>query len=491
MPDVPKTSICTIMKKSWIGLLLVLPLFSACKKKSTEIETVEHRIGWLTGLEGIQAGAILVPENHAAPEGNKITITYAIIKARDTTSSHYPVVFFSGGPGGKSIDEGMTEYIMQDPLGEDRDIILFDQRGIGYSSALPDMSLAAFDIMVADADEDEELALTRKMIGEYKIKCEEAGINTEFYNTLQNAQDVGLLFEHLGYDKYNLLGGSYGTRIARMVQDLFPEYIHSSVLDSPSPLSGDFLIDRFESYSLALSRIFEYCEQDPDCGQQYPDLRNDYYKAFDTLSEQPLQVNFNDTTTVHINAQDGIYLLRRLLYQPDARQTAPQLIREFNNGGGPLVERVLKFKYELSNALNLSMLLSVERFEQFNPLNTPDEIEKQYQKYPLLPVRLGFFDAFYQAGKSWHDASMPLDERKFKESDVPTLIFVNQYDPVTPPINGRLFMETLNNGHLLILDEGGHGGGNQECKDSVINAFISDPAKELDISCLNLYKMPE
>jgi len=171
----------------------------------------------------------------------------------------------------------LVDFLKQDPINEERDIILFDQRGIGYSSDLPDMSLDAFDVMAKNADATEELVLIQEMIDRYQKKCAEEGIQTRYYNTHQNARDVGLLFKHLGYEKYNLLGGSYGTRVARVVQDMFPEYIHTSLLDSPSPLSGDFLKDRLKSYSLALSRIFEYCEQNPNCNGQYPNLEEEYF----------------------------------------------------------------------------------------------------------------------------------------------------------------------------------------------------------------------
>ena len=376
----------------------------------------------------------------------------------------------------------------EDPLLEERDIIIFDQRGIGYSSGLPDMSMDAFDIMAKNADEAEELKLTQEMITEYQNKCEELNIQTEYYNTYQNAMDVGILFQHLGYEKYNLLGGSYGTRIARMVQDLFPEYIHASVLDSPSPMSGDFLIDRLHSFSLALSRIFDYCASNPECQSTYPELEKDYFEAIDKLEENPLAVNLNDSTIVHINAQDGVYLIRRLLYQSDAREKAPELIRAFKDGEGEIMQQVLQFEYMLSGFLNLSMLLSVEKYEQFDMANNAEQIENYYRQYPLLPVKLGFFDAFYQAGMLWHPGYLPLDERMFQKSDIPSLIFVNQYDPVTPPENGDLFLKDLSKGQLLVLDEGGHGGGNEECKDQVINAFLNDPEAALDTSCLNIYK---
>ena len=217
-------------------------------------------------------------------------------------------------------------------------------------------------------------------------------------------------------------------------------------------------------------------------------LKQDYFKAISALEKNPLEVYMNDSLKVTINAQDGVYLLRRLLYQDNSREKAPELIKAYLNGGGKVINEVLNFESQLTEGLNLSMLLSVEKFENFNPANTPQVIEEIYKKYPLIPVKMGFFDAFYQAGMDWHGASLPMEERKFQDSDIPTLVFVNRFDPVTPPKNGHIFKKNLSNGTLFILDEGGHGGGNQKCKDKVISDFMNNPKGKLDISCLNLYK---
>jgi pimeloyl-ACP methyl ester carboxylesterase len=479
------------MKYLLYFLAIVLIGCSAPGKTVEKVPVVvqaDHAIKWLPEREDVQAGAILVPENHDEPYGKRISITYIVLKAKDTSSIAYPLIRFSGGPGGNSLRQGAINFLLTQPAREDRDIILFDQRGIGYSSALPNMSEGTFDIMTRDANEEEELALMKVLVTTYQKKCEEQNIGLAYYNSIQSAKDVGLLFRHLGYEKYNLMGGSYGTRLGRVVQDMFPEYVHSAVFDSPAPLSGDFLFNRLASYSLALGRIFDYCQNDPNCKKQYPELKDDYFRAIAVLGENPLEVTINDTLKVVINAQDGLYLLRRLLYMNNSRELAPKLIEAYLEGGGSVINQVLRYEYQLINGLNTSMLLSVEKFENFNPANNTQEINERYNEYPLIPTKMGFFDAFYRAGMNWHSASLPMKERKFKDSDIPTLIFVNQFDPVTPPRNGYLFMENLSTGKLLILDEGGHGGGNPQCKAKVINDFMNDPAAILDASCLNIYQ---
>lgn len=443
---------------------------------------------WMDSLQHARWGSLSVPENHDDPQGQHIQIAYVVVKAQDSTRQRYPMIFFAGGPGGTLLDPGLVWFLQSHPLSAERDIILFDQRGIGYSSPLPDMSIASFNILAQNADAEKELELTRAMIEDYRQRCQAAGIHPEYYNSFQNARDVGMLFEQLGYEKYNLFGGSYGTRLGRVVQDLFPAFVNSSVLDSPAPMNTDFLISRLDSYSLALERILEYCASQADCHAAYPHLKDDYFKALKRLKREPLEVRFSDSEVFWVNEQDGIYLLRRLLYQDGSRERAPRLIRAFLEGDVEPVKEVLQYEYALTTGLNLSMLLSVERYENFRPENTPSVIEEHYRGRPLLPVPIGFFDAFYRAGQDWHSSSLPVSERSFKPSGVPTLIFANRYDPVTPPEYGYRFMETLSNGQLLILDESGHGAGNQDCKDRVITAFMDNPEAALDSSCLNVFR---
>ena len=443
---------------------------------------------WLLNRERVKAGVLSVPENHDNPNSRKIRIAYAVLERRNKESNAYPIILFSGGPGDSTLVQGMVDFLLEHPFLEDRDFILFDQRGIGYSSGLPDMSMDTFLVMAADADPSRERMLMDSVLSKYKKLSAEHNTDPQFYNTLQNARDVGMLLKHLGYAKYNLYGGSYGTRLGRVVQDYYPQFVHASILDSPSPLTGDFLINRLESYNLALERIFEYCDATPECRQNYPDLQGQYFKAIDRLGKDPIKTRVNDSIDFVINAQDGIYLLRRLLYMGNAREAAPEMIQAFQAGSGEIIQKVLGFEWQITGAVNMSMLLSVERFENFNPANTEAVIEDHYRKYPLIPVTLGYFDAIYQAGQDWHPASMPVNERKFGTSDTPTLIFVNRYDPVTPPRNGRLFMKDLSRGHLLILDEGGHGQGNQQCKEQVMMDFMTRPDTLPDVSCLNLYR---
>lgn len=438
-------------------------------------------------MEGISCGQLEVPENHDDPDGRKIYIAYVVIHSRSTKPAKDPLIFFSGGPGGNTLSRGRLRNWMNSSVRDKRDIILFDQRGIGYSSALEEMGAELFDVMAENLSEEGEQKGVSKVIANTKRKSLEKGVRLEFYNSFQNARDVGQLMDHLGYDSYNLYGVSYGTRLARVVQEIFPDQIRSVTLNSPNPLVGDFLVDRIHSYSLALSRIFEYCESSSSCASEYPNLKQDYLQAIESLKENPMKLTVKGKP-FYVNAQDALYFLRRRLYANDARTAVPRLIQEYKKGKGEFITQIITQESNFfANSYNFAMWISVENQEMYDPKYTTTAVDKVYSELELLPAKLGFFHSIYFGSKDWAQTILTKEEKSFDKSPVPTVITVNHFDPVTPPEFGHIMMESLEKGQLYILDEGGHGGGNSACRTRLMIDFMDNPNRSLDTSCLNIY----
>ena len=86
-----------ILNRTKLLLLILIccsVIFTGCREESNTIATTSHSMDWANGHNNLIPGAILVPENHNEADGRKITITYLVMKARDTTSSYYPIIFF-------------------------------------------------------------------------------------------------------------------------------------------------------------------------------------------------------------------------------------------------------------------------------------------------------------------------------------------------------------------------------------------------------------
>jgi len=477
------------MKMNTILAFLILSLAVGAAFTSGITNTECNFLAKIPDKTGLKCGYLEVPENHDKPDGKKIKIAYAVIKTTSATPAMDPMIFFSGGPGGSSLGAGFIGFMKTSPIGKKRDIILFDQRGINNSSALPDIGKGVFDAMAADTDIAGEGKLIAKTLDEYKKKAESGNIDLENYNTNQNARDVGALMDTLGYKKYNLFGVSYGTRLARTIQDLFPDKIRTVTLDSPNLMTDDFLIDRMRSYSAAADKVIKFCAGDSECRKAFPNLEKDYNDVVKKLEKKAMPVEY-DGSVFYVNSQDAVYFLRRQLYSNNAKKLFPEFVMALKSGNKKVIRTaIVREKGDVTNgSFNSSMFLAVSVFESMDKRNTPKKIDAMYQKLPYFPAQLGFFTNLYIEGMRWHGRMLPINERKFKISTVPTMIFVNQYDPVTPPENGPLFQKKLTKSHLYILDVGGHSGGDFPCKMRVMEQFMDDPDAAPDGSCLKLYK---
>ncbi|HET9056431.1 MAG TPA: alpha/beta fold hydrolase [Chitinophagaceae bacterium] len=467
----------SLLTNGIVAILASFILFSCQQKKETD------KYPFLNNLDSagkIVVGTIEVPENHNRPDEKKIKITYAILKARNSKSNNYPIIHFTGGPGGESLSD-ITRWI-HSPLRNEHDFIIFDQRGIAYSGSIPNISPAVFQILAKNLNSQDELKQMEDSIKYYQQKCIADKINLENYTTPQNAADVGALMSKLGYEKYNLYGESYGTRLARFVMDRFPEKINSVVLDAPAILEENFLSFRITNFNDALEKIFVYCENDSNCHKNYPTLRKDYFDGIKALEQNPIEASIGGQS-FFINPQDAVYLLRYQLYGPDAKTSVPAFIKAIKTRDVKSINSSQQFVTAILSSGNVSMFISTERNEEYDTLKTEKDFDELYAKLPNFPAKLAFFSSIYLASKNWHTKTMSEQEKIYKPSMIPTLIFVNKYDPVTPPKNGFVFKETLQNGKLFVLDLAGHGIGNG-CEIKVIQEFVKNPAGNIDYSCL-------
>ena len=76
-----------------------------------------------------------MPADYDDPAADEIELAVAIFRQSNEGESGTPLVYLDGGPGGNTLktipfafDQGLAA------LAEGRDLIVFDQRGVGYSN---------------------------------------------------------------------------------------------------------------------------------------------------------------------------------------------------------------------------------------------------------------------------------------------------------------------------------------------------------------------
>jgi pimeloyl-ACP methyl ester carboxylesterase len=190
-----------------------------------------------------QWGYVAVPEDHSDPDGPTILLHVAIFKSVNPSEESDAVVYLSGGPGEVAL-EGLqfTFGIVFDEFIQNHDLIVFDQRGTGYSRPAldcPELTEIGEQELDEDLDPEESIAIQLEAFQECRDRLVAEGVNLDVFNSTQSAADVDLLREALGYEEWNIYGISYGTRLAQTVMRDHPDGIRSVILDSPYPLEAN------------------------------------------------------------------------------------------------------------------------------------------------------------------------------------------------------------------------------------------------------------
>lgn len=171
--------------------------------------------GWQGQETDAERGFFEVPEDRRDPNARKIRLSYVRF-ASTAARPGPPIVYLAGGPGGMATRAAAgPRFPIFMALREVADVIAFDQRGTGLSNAIPERPASTRPPPVFT-----EAGLTSHFRTEFQsawVDWTKAGVAMTGYNTEQNADDIEDLRRHLGAEKIDLWGISYGTHLALSV----------------------------------------------------------------------------------------------------------------------------------------------------------------------------------------------------------------------------------------------------------------------------------
>jgi pimeloyl-ACP methyl ester carboxylesterase len=378
-----------------------------------------------------------------------------------------------------------------------RDIILFDQRGVGLSQPAlecPEFIEAVFDLLdepdpnvAAEAQFEALMACRDNLLAE--------GHDLSVFTTAQSAADVNAIREALGYDEVNLYGGSYGSFLAQAVMRDYPDGVRSAVIESVYPLEASLIMDAPQRGAKMSLRLLAACEEDADCNSAYPDIQGVLFDLIEQLNDAPVPVTVTNPldgqSYAAVLSGDDVYsILLSTFYQTPLIPALPQAISDVARGDYALITQLSGARLMLYDLTSRGMMYSVLCAEDLIG-RTPEELLARREELPeqlrgrIDPenaIRYGIFGLC----DNW-----PVEEAdpSIKEplvSDIPTLIIAGEYDAVTPPEYARLVAEGLSNGYLFEIPAAGHGGDTTgDCAASIIAAFFDDPSSAPDGSCID------
>jgi pimeloyl-ACP methyl ester carboxylesterase len=160
------------------------------------------------------------------------TITLAIRRHRAPVGeAHSAIIALAGGPGQPALPFAEEFAELLGPIAATRDLIVFDQRGIGLSAPL---SCHAF----------ERPDLFHSFGAELEACASQLGPTRAYYTTADTVADIEAIREAGGYEKLVLYGTSYGTKVAEQYAQDYPSHVEALVLDSVVPPNGPDPLNR-------------------------------------------------------------------------------------------------------------------------------------------------------------------------------------------------------------------------------------------------------
>ncbi len=451
--------------------------------------------------ETVECGYLLVPEDRSDPNSATLRLAVAIFRHPDGNPEPDPILYLEGGPGFSRLEMmALTFDKLFAPLvAANRDLIVFDQRGVGLSEpALDCPALAELGVELLDNEVDGKVLSEQEiydLVLDTILACAEdlrAVSDLSAYSSVASAADVNDLRQALGYDQVNLWGTSYGTRLALEVMRSFPEGLRSVVLDSTYPPDADLYVEAPANADRAFDLLFESCAADEACNAAYPDLRTVFFDTVDRLNEtlatfqvtDPLARETYDTVT---DGDSLVGILFQFLYETDVIPSLPKIIYDASQDKFDLVALILGSLIAVRDALSDGMQFSVQCHEEV-AFSSPEQFEAALADYPELA---GFFEnskvglMSYEACAGWDAGQADASANEPVTSDVPTLILSGEYDPVTPPTWGQRASQTLENSFFFEYPGVGHGASVVVgCPQEMMLAFLADPSSAPDDACI-------
>ncbi len=429
-----------------------------------------------------RCATLRVPESRATGSGRMIELAVAWVPSTSKKPAADPVVLLAGGPGQSALQAFPTTYPAFRDILRQRHVLLVDQRGTGGSRPLEcpqTLDQAALrELDTAGVEEVRRLTVAcREEIG--------PDVDLRAYTTGDYVADLEDVRRALGVAHFNLIGGSYGTRVALEYVRRQPQAVRTAVLDGVVPPSLILGADHARNLEAALNAEFARCTADAECTRRFgaPRAKLDELRA--RLRANPPRVSYRDPLT-NEPREDPLTdvavtaVVRFYAYSPQLFAMVPMLLADAVNGRYEMLMAQSRMLEQLvGEQIYIPLQLSVSCSEdapwmRIDPADEQTLLGTDFIRYSLAQCEV------------WPRSSIPEDFHAAVKSDMPVLLLSGELDPVTPPRYGDEVRKTLAQSRHFVLRGQGHGVMAVGCTPRLIARFIEKAdARALDGQCLD------
>lgn len=428
-----------------------------------------------------QCTTVPVPENPADPAGRTIELALAWIPVEGEAEPD-PVFMIAGGPGQSARESFPAVAPAFRDINRSRHILLLDQRGTGGSNLLA--CPVEEDGLLAGVEEP-----TAEELRELTLECIESleqKADLRFYTTAEAVFDLDFVRRAVGAEQVNLVGVSYGTRVAQQYARTYPEHVRSLVLDSVVPPGLALGSEHARNLEDALETHFRRCRETAACEEAVGDPRALLDELAARLEAGGLEpVRYRDPTSGEWREEVPSFghlaaVLRLYAYSPLTAAALPLVVQRAHQGDyEALLAMTRMLVSDLGGQIATGMHNSVMCTEDAADLVVDPADEDTVLGSQLVEVLV-------EQCALWPRGERPADFREPLTGSFPVLLLSGEYDPVTPPRYGDEVAATLDNARHLVLQGQGHSVLGTGCMPKLAAQFLEsgDPAG-LDAECLD------
>lgn len=445
----------------------------------------------------VVCGYVVVPEFHANSTGPTIKLAVAVFKSRTSPAATDATIYLTGGPGGR-VNNRVRNFAGEfgERYIENRDFIIFDQRGAGRSQpalSCPETATQGYMDDAARVSYNEYVQNGVTALLRCRDRLVAAGVNLGAYTTAENAADVNDIRAALGYGTLNLIGVSYGTRLALTVMRDFPRAVRSAVLDSTVPLEASRIEDVPQDYDALLKRLFASCASQQACADRFPTLASDFAEAYVRLNANPVSQTLVDRSTDQsyielLRGDDLAGFIRNLLYAEDGAVQTLRFIAELKRGNYQFPDVPERVDINPAASENGSGVYWSVFCSDEVPFNNYDRAlaNAQSVQFELREWAVQYVKQNYAICAKWGVPPAPRVETAPVRSNIPTVVITSASDHVTPPRYGQAVAQTLSRSYLVEFPPVGHAAlfASGNCGFTIVLDFINTPTRRPGTSCV-------
>jgi pimeloyl-ACP methyl ester carboxylesterase len=488
-----------MMHRLKLAALAAFALFAAPAMAADGLKAAVDALGGKTCADSALTCVDLTePYDHGKPGSNQtLTVRFAVHFAEGESKG---ILFYAvGGPGGAGTalaDSYLSSF--DERLSKEMDVVFFDQRGTGASSAFScDKAGSVFDNTTFALDAPDAAVAAAKR---FAADCVAEGGHRDllpFLGTDQAIQDVEDFRRRIGAPKVWFYGESYGTQFAQTYATRYPDAIRGVVIDGVVDLTRDasaFYRDDVLTAEKVLARVFTACDRDARCHEDMGRPAAEVYDALAAkLAAKPIEVRFprgdggveTRPMTSALLETDAFYAL----YGPDSRVA---FLRALAAAAQDNLLPLLRLGYSNLSA-DPETLEPVKDPTWFGgayyAITCPDYSDagggaSQIQAIlaeakalaPQAPRLIR--DAYVErlVCVFWPTPGTAARPAPFAGGDYPTLVLNSDADPATPIDNGYAVFDHAANATMVTMRNGPHviWGRGLACPDKIVYALMLD-----------------